>query len=50
MSLSDKLIEISSVENLIEIRADFEKRARDYFKSIEETNISESRIMCQNLI
>ena len=48
--LSDKLSEISSVENLIDLRADFEKRVRSYFKQIEETNITESRNYNLNLL
>ena len=50
ISLSDKLSEISSVENLLEIRTEFEKRVRDYFKSIEVTNKNESRQVCNNLL
>lgn len=38
--LCDKLSEISSVENLIDLRFDFEKRVRSYYKQIEETNLT----------
>lgn len=34
--LADKLSDISSVENLVEMRHEFEKRLRSYFKGIEE--------------
>ena len=32
--INDKLSAIASVDNLIELRNDFEKRIRSYFKSI----------------
>lgn len=41
--ICEKLSDIASVENLVELRAEFEKRVRSYFKSIEETNATESR-------
>lgn len=48
--ISEKLSDISSVENLVELRNDFEKRIRSYFKSVFETNTNESRTFCLNLL
>ncbi len=48
--LGDKLSDIASTENLLELRADFEKRVNLYFKSIRETNTTESRTFCLNLL
>lgn len=48
--ISDKLSEIASVENLVELRAEFEKRVRSYFKTIVENNANESRTYCLNLL
>ena len=48
--ICEKLQEIASVENLVELRAEFEKRVRSYFKGIEESNGNESRTYCLNLL
>lgn len=48
--LADKLSDIASVENLVELRHEFEKRLRAYFKGIEESNMNESRTFCLNLL
>lgn len=48
--ISEKLSDIASVESLVELRAEFEKRVRSYFKTIVETNSSESRTYCLNLL
>jgi hypothetical protein len=48
--LADKLSDISSVENLVELRNDFEKRIRQYFKGVYLTNEEESRAYCLNLL
>jgi hypothetical protein len=48
--ISEKLSDISSVESLVELRNDFEKRIRSYFKSIFEANTNESRTFCLNLL
>ena len=42
---------MASVESLVELRAEFEKRVRSYFKSsIESVNLEESRTSCLNLL
>jgi hypothetical protein len=33
--ICEKLQDIASVENLVELRAEFEKRVRSYFKTVE---------------
>ena len=48
--LGEKLGEISGVENLVELRNDFEKRLRSYFKEIRNTNFESSKIFCLNLL
>eukprot|EP00347_Sterkiella_histriomuscorum_P019169 403342679 len=48
--ICEKLSDIASVENLVELRAEFEKRVRSYFKTIVETNANESRTFCLNLL
>lgn len=48
--ICEKLSDIASVENLVELRAEFEKRIKAYFKSIEETNAIESRTYCLNML
>lgn len=48
--ICEKLGEIASVENLVELRHEFEKRVKSYFKGIEETNANESRTYCLNLL
>lgn len=48
--LSDKLGDISGVENLVELRNDFEKRIVSYFKGTFEANLLESKEFCLNLL
>ena len=38
------------MENLVELRNEFEKRIRSYFKGIMEANENESRTFCLNLL
>ncbi len=46
-----KLSDIASVESLVELRAEFEKRVRSYFKSsILSVNDEQSRTQCLNLL
>ena len=46
----EKLGDIASVENLLELRTEFEKRIHSYFKSVFQTNFDESRTQCLNLL
>src|SRR5690348_15175884 len=48
--LSDKLGDISSVENLVELRNDFEHRVISYFKTVQTTNMEESKAFCLHLL
>jgi hypothetical protein len=49
--LSEQFSEIASVDALIELRADFEKRVRSYFKEVvRETNSAVSQLHCENLL
>ena len=48
--ICEKLQDIASVENLVELRAEFEKRVRSYFKTVEYANSNESRTQCLNLL
>mmetsp|Transcript_16600 Transcript_16600/g.15884 ORF Transcript_16600/g.15884 Transcript_16600/m.15884 type:complete len:103 (+) Transcript_16600:120-428(+) len=48
--LAEKLSDISDVGNLVELRVEFEKRIRSYFKIILENNVNESRTFCLNLL
>lgn len=41
--ICEKLQDIASVESLVELRAEFEKRVRSYFKSLLQVNAQESR-------
>jgi hypothetical protein len=46
MELKDKLANMLSVANLVELRNDFEKRFKKYFKSIKELNFQHSETHC----
>ena len=46
--IADKLGDIASVEGLVELSNDFEKRLSSYFKGILEKNKTESQNYCLN--
>jgi len=48
--LCDKLQNIAQPENLVELRENFEKRVRSYFKAVQEKNLAESKQLCENLL